>query len=88
MRTIVFGKVRTVVELLLQYSTEYLRKMSPKSVELVKAYRGGYVKEDRREIEKELFAGKLQGVIATNALELGVDIGEKRIYIVLLSNIR
>lgn len=41
----------------------------------VKSYRAGYLKEHRRAIESELFAGRLLGVVATNALELGVDVG-------------
>ncbi|KAL9015878.1 MAG: hypothetical protein Q9185_006749 [Variospora sp. 1 TL-2023] len=41
----------------------------------VMGYRGGYAPQDRRRIEKEMFEGKLMGIIATNALELGVDIG-------------
>ena len=42
----------------------------------MKAYRAGYLAAERRQIEKELFTGKLTGVVATNALELGVDIGD------------
>ncbi|KAL9603442.1 MAG: hypothetical protein Q9219_001129 [cf. Caloplaca sp. 3 TL-2023] len=41
----------------------------------VMGYRGGYSPQDRRKIEKEMFEGKLMGIVATNALELGVDIG-------------
>lgn len=41
----------------------------------VQSYRGGYMPQDRRQIEKKMFRGELLGVVATNALELGVDIG-------------
>ncbi|KAL9005402.1 MAG: hypothetical protein Q9188_001844, partial [Gyalolechia gomerana] len=41
----------------------------------VMGYRGGYSPQDRRKIEKEMFEGKLMGIVATSALELGVDIG-------------
>jgi len=41
----------------------------------VMAYRGGYTPQDRRMIEQEMFSGKLIGIVGTNALELGVDIG-------------
>ncbi|KAG9101110.1 hypothetical protein FRC06_003338 [Ceratobasidium sp. 370] len=49
----------------------------------VKAYRGGYSQKDRRNIEHEAFSGNLLGIIATNALELGVDIGTLDAVIVL-----
>jgi DEAD/DEAH box helicase domain-containing protein len=44
-------------------------------LERVMSYRGGYSPEDRRKIEREAFSGNLLGLVATNALELGIDIG-------------
>lgn len=74
-RTIVFTKARKVAELILMYTREVLGKAAPELIPLVKSYRAGYLAEDRRQIERELFNGQLLGVTATNALELGVDIG-------------
>jgi DEAD/DEAH box helicase domain-containing protein len=42
---------------------------------MIKPYRAGYTPGDRREIERQLFQGNLLGVVATTALELGIDIG-------------
>ena len=47
----------------------------PEQAERLQCYRAGYTKEARRAIEAELFEGRLLGVVATNALELGVDVG-------------
>lgn len=41
----------------------------------VMSYRGGYTISDRRKIERNMFSGELMGIVATNALELGIDIG-------------
>ena len=48
---------------------------NPGQAERLQCYRAGYTKEARRAIEAELFEGRLLGVVATNALELGVDVG-------------
>jgi DEAD/DEAH box helicase domain-containing protein len=74
-RTIAFGRARIVAELLYRYVREELRRHGPRLAEAVRAYRGGYLPAERREIEGMLFRGELMGVTSTNALELGVDIG-------------
>ncbi len=74
-RTIAFTRARVLAELLLRYARESLRKTQPDLVDRIAAYRAGYLPEERRRIERELFGGRLLGVAATTALELGVDVG-------------
>lgn len=73
-QTIVFAPSRVRVELLLRYLREALnqRISDPPKVE---GYRSGYLPNERRAIERGLREGRIRGVVATNALELGVDIG-------------
>jgi DEAD/DEAH box helicase domain-containing protein len=73
-QTIVFGKARVVVELIYRYAREQLAGESDLA-ERIRPYRGGYLPNERRQIEKELFSGRLLAVTATNALELGIDVG-------------
>jgi DEAD/DEAH box helicase domain-containing protein len=73
-QTIVFGRARTSVEILLSGLREALREgFGPRS--RIRGYRGGYLPTERRSIERGLREGEVLGVVATNALELGVDIG-------------
>jgi len=74
-QTIVFGRSRLRVEILVTYLKEAVRKMR-KSDRLVRGYRGGYLPNERRAIERGLREGDIMAVVSTNALELGIDIGE------------
>ena len=72
LRTLVFCRSRRATELL---AADIRRNVSGGARDLIRSYRAGYLAAERREIEAELFSGTLRGVVATNALELGVDIG-------------
>ncbi|KAK3082172.1 hypothetical protein LTS18_000102 [Coniosporium uncinatum] len=75
-RVIAFCKIRKACEVMLTaVKTELLNLERPEVMARVTSYRGGYTPQDRRQIEREMFEGKLMGIVATNALELGVDIG-------------
>ncbi|XP_022135057.1 uncharacterized protein LOC111007140 isoform X2 [Momordica charantia] len=75
LRCIAFCKTRKLCELVLCYTREILKERAPHLVQSVCAYRAGYTAEDRRRIESDFFGGNLCGVAATNALELGIDVG-------------
>ncbi|RLQ95143.1 DEAD/DEAH box helicase [Falsibacillus albus] len=78
-QTIVFARSRVRVEIILTYLKELvLGELGPKSI---RGYRGGYLPTQRREIEKGLRSGDIYGVVSTNALELGVDIGQLQVCI-------
>ncbi|WP_273853574.1 DEAD/DEAH box helicase [Guptibacillus spartinae] len=73
-QTIVFARSRVRVEILLTYLQQLeQRELGPRSI---MGYRGGYLPKQRREIERGLRNGDIKGVVSTNALELGVDIGQ------------
>jgi DEAD/DEAH box helicase domain-containing protein len=73
-QTIVFAPSRMTVEILLTYLRESVKRRAGQP-ERVRGYRGGYLPLERREIERGLRAGEVRGVVAPNALELGIDIG-------------
>ncbi|MEQ8786408.1 MAG: DEAD/DEAH box helicase [Pirellulaceae bacterium] len=74
-QTLAFTRTRQQAELVNRYVQEAFRLRSSPLERQMRAYRGGYLPDERRGIEAELFSGRLRGVSATNALELGVDIG-------------
>ncbi|KAG9075170.1 hypothetical protein FS749_013180, partial [Ceratobasidium sp. UAMH 11750] len=83
-RTIMFCKIRRTCEAVMKaIRAELTSEGRTDILAKVKAYRGGYSQKDRRNIEHEAFSGNLLGIIATNALELGVDIGTLDAVIVL-----
>ena len=74
LQTLVFANSRLATEVLITYLKDACdRGPSPK--ETVRGYRGGYLPRERREIERRLRDGEIRAVVATNALELGIDIG-------------
>ncbi len=72
---IVFARSRLTVEVLTRYLKDMVRDPLGNAGR-VRGYRGGYLPTQRREIERELRAGRITSVISTNALELGIDIGQ------------
>lgn len=73
-QTIVFARSRIDIEVLVTYLRRKFQRLGDVS-DKIRGYRGGYLPTQRREIERELRLGKVLGVVSTNALELGVDIG-------------
>jgi DEAD/DEAH box helicase domain-containing protein len=70
-QTIIFGRTRRSVELLLTY----LRQRQADAPSTARGYRSGYLPSQRRSIEQSLRQGRIKSVVSTNALELGIDIG-------------
>jgi DEAD/DEAH box helicase domain-containing protein len=81
--TLVFGQSRNSVEVMLRYLRDAVATRSRRTDKgsgidpsRIVAYRGGYLPQQRRDIERRLREGEILAVVATNALELGIDIGE------------
>ena len=70
--TIAFARSRKATELMYRWARE---RLPTTERDRVAPYRGGYLPEQRRRIEARLFSGQLAGIVATNALELGIDVG-------------
>lgn len=79
-RTIAFSRARQVTERVLRFTRQHMKEEKPAG--RVMAYRGGYLAGERRKIEDALFGGSLMGVISTNALELGIDVGSLEVCII------
>ena len=73
-QTLVFANSRLATEILVKYLRDAIER-GPLPGDAVRGYRGGYLPRERREIERKLRDGEIRAVVATNALELGVDIG-------------
>ena len=74
LQVIVFAQSRLITEVLTTYLKQACRRF-PGGSEAIRGYRGGYLPLRRRDIERGLRAGTVSGVVSTNALELGIDIG-------------
>ncbi|MFC1834237.1 DEAD/DEAH box helicase [Thermodesulfobacteriota bacterium] len=71
LKTIVFTRARKITELI----TRWVISEAPELKRRISSYRAGFLPEERREIESRLFSGKMDGVISTSALEMGIDVG-------------
>lgn len=74
-RTLLFGQSRNAIEIMVKYLRDRFAS-EPTLAEAIVSYRGGYLPDTRRRVERGLRSGELLCVVATNALELGIDVGE------------
>lgn len=74
-QTLCFVRSRQLAELATLWTKEALSDKYPRLARRIQSYRGGYLPEDRLRIEQQIKDGSLLGIVSTNALELGIDIG-------------
>ena len=74
-QTLAFTRSRRGAEVVAQYARRRLADAAPELADRVAAYRAGYLPEERRALEQDISKGRLLGIAATNALELGIDVG-------------
>ncbi|HZA81828.1 MAG TPA: DEAD/DEAH box helicase, partial [Actinomycetes bacterium] len=74
-RTLCFNRSRKAAELVANYARHRVAEVDRRLAGQVRAYRAGYLAEERRDLEQRLVSGRLLGLATTNALELGMDIG-------------
>jgi len=74
LQTMVFANSRLHTELILTY-LQQANPQQPGKPETIRGYRGGYLPNERREIERGLREGRIRGVVTTSAMELGIDVG-------------
>ena len=74
LQCLIFATSRVKVEVLLSYLKKAIEQQ-PESGPRIRGYRGGYLPRTRREIERQMRQGEILGIVSTNALELGIDIG-------------
>ncbi len=77
-QTIVFGRSRLRVEILTTYLKRKMER-AKKDPDRIRGYRGGYLPSERRDIEEGTRTGRYLGIVSTNALELGIDIGRLKV---------
>lgn len=75
LQTLCFTGSRRMAELVTVWARDDIRRVSSRLAESISAYRAGFLPEERRAIERQLKEGAMKGVVSTNALELGIDIG-------------
>jgi DEAD/DEAH box helicase domain-containing protein len=75
LQVLCFTGSRKMAELITLWAREDARRLSARLAESISAYRSGYLPEERRVIERQLKEGSMKGVVSTNALELGIDVG-------------